>query len=119
MRENDPDSDENRSTDPASPAEHETGQPHDTPPPSSSPAKPGTSAKQGNSLSFNSRSPVFRLVGLGTELAGFTVVMLGIGYAIDSAFGHATRFATAAGALLGFTLGMVRFIRNVRRLNED
>ncbi len=54
---------------------------------------------------------MFRLVGLGTELSAFTLTVAGIGYWIDSARGHERFYATAAGAVIGFILGMIRFIR--------
>lgn len=60
-------------------------------------------------------SPVFRFLGLGSELAGFTLVFAGVGYAIDSTRGHSKPYATAFGALIGFTFAMVRFIQQVRR----
>ena len=50
------------------------------------------------------------MIGLGTELAGFTLVLTGIGYWIDAARQHETPYASAAGALIGFVLGMIRFI---------
>ena len=59
-------------------------------------------------------SGTFRLAGLGAELAGVTVVFMAAGYLVDSLRGHQTGYATAAGTLIGFLLGMVRFIRDVR-----
>jgi F0F1-type ATP synthase assembly protein I len=58
---------------------------------------------------------VLRFAGLGTELATYTLVCAGIGYLIDSARGHEKSYVTAFGTLIGFTLGMVRFIREVRK----
>ncbi len=116
MTENDSSRTENHSThpDPIPPREYDSA-----PPETSDAAKRGSAAMQGSPLSHHPRSSVMRLLGLGTELAGFTIVVMGIGYAVDSARGHETRYATALGALIGFTLGMIRFIRNVRSLNED
>ena len=62
---------------------------------------------------------VLRLVGLGTELAGFTLVTMALAYGLASALSLDTRLATALGALIGFTLGMVRFIRSVTSLGND
>jgi len=60
--------------------------------------------------STGSSRPWLRFVGLGMELATFTLVLTGIGYWIDSARQHQTPYAAAAGALIGFVLGMIRFI---------
>ncbi len=65
------------------------------------------------------QSGVLRLAGLGTELAGITLAFMGVGYLVDSVRGHDTGYATALGTLIGFTLGMIRFIREVRKITED
>lgn len=52
-----------------------------------------------------------RFAGLGMELAGYTVFLGGVGFLFDKHRGHATPYATALGALIGFTWGMYRFIR--------
>ena len=62
---------------------------------------------------------VLRLAGMGTELAGITLVFMGVGYLVDSVRGHETGYAAAFGTLIGFTLGMIRFIRDVRKITED
>jgi F0F1-type ATP synthase assembly protein I len=64
-----------------------------------------------------SRAVVYRFLGLGSELAGFTLVFAGLGYLIDSAGEFPKPYATAGGALIGFVLGMARFIYQVR--NSD
>ncbi len=58
----------------------------------------------------DSSQPWLRLAGLGMELAAFTLVMTGIGYWIDSHRQHEKPYYTAAGTLIGFVLGMIRFI---------
>lgn len=60
------------------------------------------------------RRPVLRFVGLGTELAGFTLVFAGIGHLLDNGLQTSKPYASALAALVGFTLGMVRFIQQVR-----
>ena len=58
------------------------------------------------------RSPVWiRLSGAGLELAFITVVFGAIGAAIDRHLQSARPICSAIGGLLGFTLGMIRFIR--------
>ena len=52
-----------------------------------------------------------RFIGLGTELAVFTLIFAGLGYVVDSTFQLQKSYATAAGTLVGFTFGMVRFIQ--------
>jgi F0F1-type ATP synthase assembly protein I len=54
---------------------------------------------------------VLRFATLGTELAAFTLSGTAVGYFLDSARGHGKPYATALGTLIGFVLGMVRFIR--------
>jgi F0F1-type ATP synthase assembly protein I len=65
------------------------------------------------------QAAVFRFLGLGTELAGFTLGCAGLGYLIDLSAGFPKPYATAAGALIGFTLGMIRFVVQVRRSDND
>ena len=57
---------------------------------------------------------MYRFLGLGSELAGFTLIFAGLGYLIDSANQFPKPYATAGGALIGFVLGMARFIYQVR-----
>ncbi len=65
------------------------------------------------------RMNAFRFVGLGSELATYTLVLAGFGYWIDSARQHTKPYATAIGALIGFTLGMIRVIQVARKNAED
>ena len=60
------------------------------------------------------RAVVYRFLGLGSELAGFTLVFAGLGHLIDSSGEFPKPYATAGGALIGFALGMARFIYQVR-----
>jgi F0F1-type ATP synthase assembly protein I len=62
-----------------------------------------------------SSGAVLRFATLGTELAAFTLTFTAIGYFLDSYRGHDHRYATAFGTLIGFTLGLVRFISMVRK----
>lgn len=61
---------------------------------------------------------MFRFVGLGTELSGFTLVFAGIGHLIDRSGDYSKPYATALGALIGFSLGMIRFIWQVQQSND-
>ena len=70
-------------------------------------------------VGLSTQTQVLRLAGLGTELAGITLAFLGLGYVVDSALGNDTGYATALATLIGFTLGMIRFILQVRKINED
>ncbi len=49
--------------------------------------------------------------GLGMELAGATLGVAAIGYLVDRYRGQTEGYGVAAGALIGFTLGMYRFIQ--------
>lgn len=60
----------------------------------------------------------FRFLGLGTELAAYTLASAAGGYVIDAARGHRSAYATAFGTLIGFALGMTRFIREVRMYDD-
>ena len=64
------------------------------------------------------QSAVFRFVGLGTELAGFTLVFAGLGYLMDKFGQNPKPYGTALGALIGFSLGMVRFIQQARKSDD-
>ena len=59
-----------------------------------------------------------RFIGLGSELAAYTLVLAGFGFWIDSARQHTKPFATAIGALVGFTFGMMRVIQVARKNAE-
>ena len=76
----------------------------DRPPPHSSPdSKPSNWMKH---------------AGLGIELAGTTIGVGLIGYAIDWKMQNVTPYATALAAMVGFSFAMFRFIQNVTRENR-
>jgi F0F1-type ATP synthase assembly protein I len=52
-----------------------------------------------------------RFAGAGMELGGSAIVGAAIGYGVDRYLGNTTLLATALGAILGFTGGLIRFIR--------
>ncbi len=52
-----------------------------------------------------------RFAGLGIELATSTLLFAGIGYLVDWMLALPKSYATAAGTLVGFTIGMIRFIQ--------
>ena len=52
-----------------------------------------------------------RLSSVGLEFAAAVLLLGGIGYWIDAARQHETPYLGAAGALLGFVVGMYRLIR--------
>ena len=56
--------------------------------------------------------------GLGIELAGTTIGVGLIGYAIDWKMQNETPYATALAGLIGFSFAMFRFIQNVTRENH-
>jgi hypothetical protein len=60
---------------------------------------------------IGSRKPWLRMAGMGIELASITLGLAGLGFWIDSQRGHVTPYATALGALVGFSYGMFRFIQ--------
>jgi F0F1-type ATP synthase assembly protein I len=64
------------------------------------------------------RMQAFRFVGWGMELAGFTLVFAGVGYFVDSTLQLPKSYATAAGTLLGFTIGMIRFIQQALQVTQ-
>ncbi|MGI9472329.1 MAG: hypothetical protein ACR2NZ_12380 [Rubripirellula sp.] len=55
--------------------------------------------------------PWLKVVGLGMELAGSTLVLAGVGHLVDRYRGKADGVGVAIGAFLGFGLGMFRFIQ--------
>ena len=64
---------------------------------------------------YRDRRPVWRFIGLGSELAGFTLVSAGVGHLLDNGLQNPKPYATALAALAGFTIGMIRFIYQVRK----
>ena len=99
-------------TGPESP-EHRNGQDLPEAPPDGT----GTHPRRTGLETSNQRA-VFRFVGLGTELAGFTLVFAGLGYLIDSISQFPKPYGTAFGALLGFALGMARFVMQARQSDK-
>ena len=59
------------------------------------------------------------VAGMGLELAGTTVVMAGFGHLVDRQLGASSSFGFALGGLVGFGLGMLRFILKALRQIED
>ncbi|MGB0595710.1 MAG: AtpZ/AtpI family protein [Rubripirellula sp.] len=57
----------------------------------------------------------FRYAALGTELAAYTLVFAGVGFAVDKARGNQKYYATAFCTLIGFAFGMFRFVSEVQR----
>ena len=51
-----------------------------------------------------------RFIGAGFELAGVAFVFGLIGYAIDRSLGNVKQVATAIAMLIGFSLGLMRFV---------
>lgn len=51
-----------------------------------------------------------RFLGAGLELAGVAIVFGLIGYAMDRSLGNVKQVATAMMMLLGFSLGLTRFV---------
>ena len=60
--------------------------------------------------SFQERRLMMRLASAGFELASFSLILGGLGYAIDQWAGNATPYAAIAGLLVGFSLGFYRLI---------
>ena len=59
------------------------------------------------------------VVGMGFELAGTTVVLAGLGHLVDRYFGADRSIGFALGGLVGFGLGMLRFIMKALRQIEE
>ena len=77
----------------------------------------GDQCNMKNSVEEDSSSDepnLYRFLGLGMELAGFSLAFAIIGLILDSVLENATRYCTAFGTLLGFTLGMTHFIRQTQ-----
>lgn len=66
------------------------------------------------SAEVSRRFGAVKFAALGTELAGCTLVFTAIGYVIDRGGGHPVFYATAGLTLVGFALGMVRFVMAVQ-----
>lgn len=59
-----------------------------------------------------------RFVGAGLELAAITLLFVSIGIGFDKWHGNARHLGTALGSMLGFSLGMVRFIVIAMQVNR-
>lgn len=59
-----------------------------------------------------------RFIGAGIELAAFALVAAAVGYGLDRWLGHERPLATAFCGLVGFSLGLVRFIVLANRANR-
>jgi hypothetical protein len=60
-----------------------------------------------------------RFAGAGLELAAFAFVFAWLGYVIDGRLGNQRLIVTALGALIGFSLGLVRFIVFAAQVNRE
>ena len=92
-------------------------------PPASGPEAPSSRAKAPSSRakapSSRAKAPWMRLAGAGLELAFITIVFGAIGMAIDQRIGLERPVCSALSGLLGFVLGMIRFIRLATILTRD
>ena len=61
---------------------------------------------------------IYRLVGSGMELAGFTVICSILGLGLDRLLHQEEPYGAAAGTLGGFILGMLHFIRQIHFLHR-
>ncbi|MDB4477012.1 AtpZ/AtpI family protein, partial [Rhodopirellula sp.] len=59
------------------------------------------------------------VTGMGFELAGTTVLMAGVGHLVDRYCGGERSIGFAIGGLIGFGLGMFRFILKALRQIEE
>ncbi len=71
-------------------------------PPSNRDGKPSQSATE--------RQTLLRLASAGFELASFSLILGGAGYAVDHWLGNATPYLAIFGVILGFCLGFYRLI---------
>ena len=60
---------------------------------------------------------LMRLASAGFELASFSLILGGLGYAVDYSIGLVTPYFAIAGLLLGFSLGFYRLIMLASRLS--
>ncbi|TWT95041.1 AtpZ/AtpI family protein [Neorhodopirellula pilleata] len=65
---------------------------------------------EGGQDSFQQRRLMMRLASAGFELASFSLILGGLGYAIDQWAGNQTPYIAIVGLLLGFSLGFYRLI---------
>ena len=101
------------------------GEPHDASPEGPAaerPAQGPESARPPDAEStslFQGGASMWRFAGAGMELGGSSLVFAAIGYAVDHYFGNTTLIATALGAVLGFAVGLYRFIRLAMAANRS
>lgn len=60
-----------------------------------------------------------RFASAGLELAAATLIFGGLGHLVDRWWGSPVPYGGAAGALFGFALGMIRFIRLAIEVSND
>ncbi len=60
---------------------------------------------------------IARFAGAGIELAAFATLFALLGYGLDRWLGNTTYIATALAALVGFSLGFVRFMLLALKVN--
>lgn len=70
-------------------------------------------------VTSNSPPPLWLpLLGSGLELATATIAGLAIGYAIDRWAIGGGSIATVSGLVIGFVLGMIRFVRRATQITK-
>lgn len=60
-----------------------------------------------------------RLTGAGLELAGFALILGGLGYWLDRKIGWPNPYLGIFGVLAGFSLGMWRLILIANQMNDE
>ncbi|TWT65978.1 AtpZ/AtpI family protein [Allorhodopirellula solitaria] len=63
------------------------------------------------------RQSLLRLASAGLELASFSLILGGAGYAVDHWMDNSTPYIAIAGMLLGFCLGFYRLIVLASKMN--
>ncbi|EMI52501.1 AtpZ/AtpI family protein [Rhodopirellula sallentina] len=77
------------------------------------PKKPATGTSGGDlgrAPTVRERQAMMHLASAGFELASFSLILGGAGYAVDHWLGNATPYFAIAGLLIGFSLGFYRLI---------
>lgn len=67
--------------------------------------------------SATERQTLLRLASAGFELASFSLILGGAGYAVDHWLGFTTPYVAIAGVLVGFCLGFYRLIVLASKIN--
>jgi hypothetical protein len=88
----------------------------DAPPPPEKQTSAGSSAEGGGSQANEAKQDLnlWRLVGLGTELAGVVAFFTAMGWWLDARFGW-TPWGMSGFGMLGVIVGLYRFIRAASR----